>query len=192
MIKYLSKISLVCLSLGTFQLAHGDYEDGVNAAFKGNFDLAFHEFSLAAEAGLDLAQYNLAILYFMGQGVEKDIAMAFKWTEAAAKQGHTAAQYNLGSLYFSGDGARKNIDQAVEWYSAAARGGHPEAAFLLAKMYQEGEGVKQDLVLAHAWASTAVSVEHPEAPAVIKAVERRMNSTQLSDAKRLFARWQIQ
>ena len=191
MIKQISKISLVCLGLGTFQLAHGDYEDGVNAAFKGNFDLAFHEFSVAAEEGLDLAQYNLAILYFMGQGVEKDISMAFKWTEAAAQQGHTAAQYNLGSLYFTGDGTEKNIDEAVNWYSAAANGGHPEAAFLLAKMYQEGEGVSQDLILAHAWASTAVNSEHPEALSIKTAVEKRMDAKQLSEAKRLFARWQI-
>ena len=46
-----------------------DYEDGVNAAFAGEFDTAFREFSIAAEEGLDLAQYNLAILYFTGQGM---------------------------------------------------------------------------------------------------------------------------
>ena len=189
---YFSKISFVCLSLGAFHTVHADYEDGVNAAFKGNFDLAFHEFSVAAEEGLDLAQYNLAILYFMGQGVEKDVAMAFKWTKAAAEQGHTAAQYNLGSLYFSGDGTDEDVDQAVRWYSEAAAGGHPEAAYLLAKMYQEGEGVKQDLVLAHAWASSAINSDHPEAVEVKVAVERRMSATQLSEAKRLFARWQIQ
>jgi uncharacterized protein len=189
---YFSKISFVCLSLGAFHTAHADYEDGVNAAFNGNFDLAFHEFSVAAEEGLDLAQYNLAILYFMGQGVEKDVASAFKWTKAAAEQGHTAAQYNLGSLYFSGDGTDEDVDQAVHWYSEAAAGGHPEAAYLLAKMYQEGEGVKQDLVLAHAWASSAINSDHPEAADVKVAVERRMNAAQLSEAKRLFARWQIQ
>ena len=70
-----------------------DYEDGVNAAFNGDFETAFHEFSVAADEGLDLAQYNLAILYFTGQGVDKDVSEAFQWTKAAADQGHVAARF---------------------------------------------------------------------------------------------------
>lgn len=180
------------LLLGFSPISRADYEDGVNAAFKGNFDMAFHEFSLAADEGLDLAQYNLAILYFMGQGVEKDFDLAFKWTEAAAQQGHLAAQYNLGSLYYSGDGTDVDLDEAIDWYSEAARGGHPEAAFLLAKMYQEGEGVSSDSVQAHAWASLAINGDHQKATEVRVDIEKDMNSDQLSQAKRLFARWQIE
>lgn len=180
------------LFLGFSSISLADYEDGVNAAFKGNFDMAFHEFSVAADEGLDLAQYNLAILYFMGQGVEKDLSLAFMWTEAAAQQGHLAAQYNLGSLYYSGDGTDKDLDNAINWYGEAARGGHPEAAYLLAKMYQEGEGVSSDLVQAHAWASLAISGDHQSAGEVRSAIEKDMSSDQLSQAKRLFARWQIE
>jgi TPR repeat protein len=191
MIKKTLMYPALCLFLGFSPILLADYEDGVNAAFKGNFDMAFHEFSLAAEQGLDLAQYNLAILYFMGQGVEKDVGMAFKWTETAALQGHQAAQYNLGSLYYSGDGTDKDLDKAINWYSEAATGGHPEAAFLLAKMYQEGEGVASDPIQAHAWASLAISRDHQKAGGVRADIEKGMNSDQLSQAKRLFARWQI-
>ncbi len=53
-------------------VSFADYEAGVNAAFNGDFETALHEFTIAAEEGLDLAQYNLGILYFTGQGVEKD------------------------------------------------------------------------------------------------------------------------
>jgi len=53
---------VLSLAFGS-QYALADYEAGVNAAFNGDFEAAFHEFSVAAEEGLDLAQYNLGILY---------------------------------------------------------------------------------------------------------------------------------
>jgi TPR repeat protein len=191
MLKKILMFPTLGLLLNFTPLTLADYENGVSAAFKGNFEEAFYEFSLAAEDGLDLAQYNLAILYFMGQGVEKDVDLAFKWTEAAAKQGHSAAQYNLGSLYYSGDGTPEDLDEAINWYSKAAESGHPEAAFLLAKMYQEGEGVTADPVQAHAWASMAISRDHQGAGDIRSDIEAGMDSDQLSQAKRLFARWQI-
>jgi TPR repeat protein len=117
--------------------------------------------------------------------------MAFKLTKAAAEQGHTAAQYNLGSLYFTGDGTAKDADEAVRWYSAAANSGHPEAAFLLANMYQEGEDIGQDFVVAHAWATTAESADYPDAASLKREIEQQMDPSQLSEAKRLYARWQI-
>lgn len=169
-----------------------DYEEGINAAFEGNFDTAFHEFSLAAEEGLDLAQFNLAILYFTGQGVEKDTEQAFKWTLAAAEQGHTAAQFNLASLYSEGDGTKKDMDKAVEWFTYAARAGHPTSAFILATMYRDGDHVKRDRVQAHAWASMAINNEYADAVEFKADLEDDMNSDQLSQARRIFARWQLE
>ena len=171
---------------------HADYEAGVNAAFAGDFKTAFKEFSEAAEAGLDLAQYNLGILYFTGQGVQQDLAAAFKWTEAAALQGHLLAQFNLATLYYDGQGTARDRDAAVGWFSRAGKAGHPEAAFVLAKMYEEGEHVSNDPVLAHAWASMAASNEHADAEALRETLERRMNPDQLSQARRQFAVWQIE
>lgn len=193
-----------------------DYEDGVNAAFKGDFETALHEFTLAAEEGLDLAQYNLGILYFTGQGVEKDSAEAFRWTEAAAQQGHLAAQFNLASLYHSGDGVAADNDKAVQFFESAARGGHAGAAVVLANMYADGEiGMDEepglfdrfsrylsglisgdqggeDLVLAHAWASIAIANESIEADDLLADLEGRMSEGQLTRARRQFAQWQIQ
>ena len=99
LIKNFGPILLAIALMFIATLVFADYEDGVNAAFAGDFDTAFIEFSEAAEAGLDLAQYNLGILYFTGQGVDQDLDLAFKWTEAAAHQGHVDAQANLASLY---------------------------------------------------------------------------------------------
>lgn len=169
-----------------------DYEDGVNAAFAGDYDTALKEFTAAAENGLDLAQYNLAILYFTGQGVERDLGKAFHWTEAAALQGHVNAQFNLGSLYMEGDGVARDVSKAVEWFGRAARAGHPDAAYFLADIYNRGDGVKRDRVQAHAWASQAVYNEQPEAAALKQEIEDHLNAEQLGQARRLFARWQIE
>ncbi|MGB1667495.1 MAG: hypothetical protein ACPHDP_07430, partial [Pseudohongiellaceae bacterium] len=72
---WVTLLTAISLSFTTVPAA-ADYEDGVNAAFAGDFYTAFREFSLAAQQGLDLAQYNLAILYFTGQGVDQDYEQA--------------------------------------------------------------------------------------------------------------------
>ncbi len=190
---YQFQLGIVCAVLLLFSPAlFADYEDGVNAAFKGDFETALHEFTIAAEEGLDLAQYNLAILYFTGQGVGRDLAEAFRWTKAAAEQGHVAAQFNLGSLYYSGDGTDVDRDRAVEMFGLAARAGHANAALLLANMFNDGDHVNKDAVQAHAWASMAVLNENLEGVALREAIQSRMSPEQLSQARRLFARWQIE
>ena len=188
----LSYVALGLLCLVPISPALADYEAGVNAAFDGDYDTAYREFAIAAETGLDVAQYNLGILYFTGRGVDVDYDQAFKWTSAAADQGHTAALFNLGSLYFSGQGTPANEGKAVELYSRSARDGHADAALTLAMMYRDGESVSVDPVQAHAWASMALNNEHIEAASLRDEIERGMNPQQMSEARRLFARWQIQ
>ena len=196
-------------------VSFADYEAGVNAAFNGDFETALHEFTIAAEEGLDLAQYNLGILYFTGQGVDKDLAEAFRWTEAAALQGHVAAQFNLGSLYYAGDGVGVDQEKAVELFESAARAGHGNSALLLANMYADGDlsmeelgfvarlskaisGLfsgdqrSDDLVLAHAWSSIALANESLEAEALRASLETRMSTEQLQQARRQYAIWQLE
>ena len=193
----LTRKRLFCVAIGLLVLLpspslFADYEAGVNAAFDGDYDTAYREFAIAAETGLDVAQYNLGILYFTGRGVDVDYDQAFKWTSAAADQGHIAALFNLGSLYFSGHGTGADEDKAVELYSRSARSGSADAAITLARMYRDGESVSADPVQAHAWASMALNHEHIEAASLRDKIERGMNSQQMSEARRLFARWQIQ
>ncbi len=187
-----SKLAVVLLCLFISGQVFADYEDGLDAVFRGDYQTAFREFSVAAESGLDAAQYNLAILYFTGQGVAQDLGLAFRWTEAAALQGHLGAQANLGSLYMEGSGVEQDVTTAIAWFTAAARGGHANSAFALANMYYDGDPVDRDYTLSHAWASMAVLHEHPEAEAFRTRLERRLDSTDLSAARRTFARWQIE
>lgn len=181
----------VCLSLVCSWRSFADYEQGVDAALSGDFETAYVEFLIEAEKGLDLAQYNLSILYYSGQGVEKIPEEAFRWSYAAAAQGHVAAMFNLASLYYNGFGVEKDSQSTVEWYGRAARGGHPEAAYRLALMKFEGDQIPEDLVEAHAWANQAVYNKHEDADALLSRIEERLSPKDLGTAKRLFARWQI-
>ncbi len=168
---------------------HADYEAGVRAAQNGDYDTALKEFTEAAEAGLDLAQYNLAILYFSGRGVEQNYAEAFRWTRAAAEQGHLNAQFNLGALYYTGMGTPVNLEESFRWYSLAAQAHHAEAQYNLATMYEQGEGTDQDLIQAHFWASASQYYEFPDAPALLESLTRKMTAPEISAARGAFARW---
>ena len=189
--------SIVCAS-STFLLflsstvALADYEDGVEAAFSGDYDTAFKEFTIAAEEGLSLAQYNLGILYFTGQGVEQDFDEAFEWTKRAAEQGHLNAQFNLGSLYLDGQGTQVSVLEGVNWFTQAAKNGHANSAYTLAKMHQEGDFVDSDLVLAHAWAAQSEINEHPEASSLKKEIAQDLSTEEIRQARRIFAAWQIE
>tara|TARA_A100001037_G_scaffold300782_1_gene328974 strand:+ start:904 stop:1488 length:585 start_codon:yes stop_codon:yes gene_type:complete len=169
-----------------------DYEDGVEAAFAGDFDTAYKEFTIAAQEGLSLAQYNLGILYFTGQGVEQNYEEAFKWTKEAAEQGHLNAQFNLGSLYLDGQGIQTNVSEGINWVTLAAKSGHANSAYTLAKMYQEGNFVDLDLVQAHAWAAQSESNKHPEASLLKEEIEQDLSSDEIRQARRIFAGWQIE
>ena len=184
-------ICFVCLSLISSWRSFADYEQGVDAVLNGDFETAYVEFLIEAEKGLDLAQYNLSILYYSGQGVEINLEEAFRWSFSAASQGHVAAMFNLASLYYNGFGVEKSSQSTVDWYGRAARGGHPEAAYRLALMKFEADQIPEDLVEAHAWANQAIYNNYGEAPALLSRIEERLSPEKLSAAKRLFARWQI-
>ena len=189
--------SIVCASsifllLLSSTVALADYEDGVEAAFSGDYDTAFKEFTIAAEEGLSLAQYNLGILYFTGQGVDQDFDEAFEWTKRAAEQGHLNAQFNLGSLYLDGQGTQISVLEGVNWFTQAAKSGHANSAFTLAKMYQKGDFVDSDLVAAHAWAAQSEINKHPEASILKDEIEQDLSVEEIRQARRVFAAWQIE
>ena len=53
----------------------------------------------ALNSDIPRAEYNLAVCYASGHGVDKDPAEAVKWFRKAAEQGDPNAQYNLAVCY---------------------------------------------------------------------------------------------
>ena len=68
-----------------------DFEVGVEARGRGDYDRALREFRPLAEQGHAQAQVNLGILYSQGRGVPKDSVQAYAWYTLAAGQGDDLA-----------------------------------------------------------------------------------------------------
>ncbi len=82
--------------------------------------------------------------------------------------------------------------RGLAWMVSAARAGHVNAAYSLAMMHLEGDPIPRDTVQAHAWAAKAVNGGHEEGPALKQAIEEELSTSQLSAARRQYARWQIE
>jgi TPR repeat protein len=106
---------------------------------------------LLAKEGRMIDQYNLAVMYANGQGIEKDAKEAIKWYRLAAEQGYSLAQFNLAIMYAKGQGIEKDYNEAVIWYRLAAKQGYNPAQHNLAIMYENGQGVEKDIKEAIKW-----------------------------------------
>jgi TPR repeat protein len=118
-----------------------DYQRGEHAR-------ALREYRTAAERGERLAQFNLAMMLFRGEGQAADPEQALEWLRKAAAAGLPQAQHNLGLLYEHGARVpRSQVDAAV-WYRRAAEQGHPVALLALATQFFLGLCVHLYLVSA--------------------------------------------
>ncbi|MDA0740161.1 MAG: tetratricopeptide repeat protein, partial [Nitrospirae bacterium] len=95
---------VVGLSLMLATPAWADYQAGVDAYERGDYETALKEWRPLADQGNATAQLNLGFMYDNGQGVPQDDQEAVKWFRRAAEQGDADAQYNLGLMYRTGQG----------------------------------------------------------------------------------------
>ena len=79
----------------------------------------------AADAGDASAMYNLATIYWNGNGVTKDRAEAARWYRKAADAGEPHGMFMLGVIYEYGDlfGMTTDMAEAKRWYRKAADAG---------------------------------------------------------------------
>jgi len=106
----------------------GDVEDGIAAYDEGNYSVAIEKFKSGAAEGYLLAQNNLGVMYYRGQGVILDYAEAAKWYKLAAAQGYVSAQHILGTMYGTGKGVTQDFTRAYMWLNLAAASGDTLAA----------------------------------------------------------------
>jgi TPR repeat protein len=104
-----------------------DLDGGADAYERGDYATAFNEWKPLADEGNALAQFNLALLYQYGLGVESDMDLAIGWYEKAAQQGQPDAQVAIGDLHMDGLWGTPDLEEAAAWYRLAAKQGHTEA-----------------------------------------------------------------
>ena len=76
-------------------------------------------FYKSAKLGNADAQCSIGIMYYLGEGVLKDLKKAASWWYQAAQKNHARSQYYLGVLYYHGEGVPKNLKQARNWIKKA-------------------------------------------------------------------------
>ena len=119
----------------TVGLTRADYQAGLDAYERGDYETALQEFQPLAESGNPQAQFYLGRMYARGDGVPQDDEKAAKLYKKAAEGGDTIAQFVLGIWYEKGRGVPKDKGEAVKWYCKAAQQGSDLAWYKLSRMF---------------------------------------------------------
>lgn len=118
-----------------------------------NPDEAFRNLKASCD-GFDYSNYMVGNMYYNGESVEVDKAMALSYYEKSIENRSNAyASYKIGSIYERGDGIEKDLDKAKENYKIAydlfrhREEGDPDAnvEYRLGMMNLLGKGVEKDL-----------------------------------------------
>ena len=120
---------LSILNSNTFEDASKYYK---NKQYKKAFEL----YTQLANRNNANAQYNLALMYYNGIAVAKNVQLAFIWLSSAAEQGHMQAQNMLGYFYEKGIIPElKDEEKAIELYTKSAKQGYDIAQLNLGMYY---------------------------------------------------------
>ena len=123
MSKTLAVLILTISTLLPGTSAVADFQKGLDAYDREDYATALREWRILAEGGDPSSQYNLGVMYRMGQGVAQDDREAAKWYRLAAYQGDAGSQYLLGYMYLNGIGVPQNSVRAHMWVNLAASQG---------------------------------------------------------------------
>jgi TPR repeat protein len=161
--------SLILALVLTFsQLASADsLSDATLAMEAGQPNQAAKLLTPLANSGNPAAQHQLAMLYYMGQGVPEDENQAIYLWKKAAAQGSIDSMFQLGSAFLFGSQAAKIVPdpdrEAAIWYFQAASAGHAEAQYHLGLLFLAGKGVISSKVESARWMKKAAAQGHLEA-----------------------------
>lgn len=122
------RLLLLVLLLGLSGPARASFEDGLAAFYSLDYEAALDLWTPLAEAGDARAQYQLAIMYYRGEGLPQDYETAAAWYRRAAEAGDVDAQLNLGLMHARGLGVRQSYFEAFKWFELAAINS-PNSAF---------------------------------------------------------------
>ncbi len=114
-------LCVVCCLWAVVTPAAADFNDGVSAYLKGDYEAARqHLLPLAETADHGLSMYFLGMMYLQGRGGRQDAEEAGDWMLRAARQGVPQAQYKLGRMYMQGEGLTRDYEAAYAWLSTAS------------------------------------------------------------------------
>jgi len=122
MAKLLLLVLLTLLSPINDVLASDDI--GYKHYLKGEYEKALKVWRQELNEGKREAMYNIALLYFFGKGVEKNLPLAYEYCKKAAYKGSARAMNNLAYMYIKGFGTNKDYMSAYAWSEIAIENGY--------------------------------------------------------------------
>ena len=142
----------------------------------------------AADNGLAAAQYRLAKLYEVGEGVQEDEITARRLTERAARSGNRIAMHDLALYYAEGRGGLDlDMVTAAKWFEKAAERGVVDSQFNLGVLFESGQGLPQNLTDAFVWYSIAAKQGDQLAAQRIEVLSTQIDGTFKATASRRIA-----
>jgi len=109
------------------------------------------------------AKYNLALMYYNGDGVDLNVTKSAELLESAANAGHQIAKKNIGRVYMQ----LINLEKAAEWFEKNADDGDNGAYYFLSEIYCQLEKFDK----AKIWAKKAIDSGNKEAEVLYKKYE---------------------
>nr|XP_054760154.1 protein sel-1 homolog 3-like [Lytechinus pictus] len=110
-------------------------------------------YAIAAEAGLEVGQFNLAYLFdenhdgIAERYIDKDCAWKYWHLAAASVHPHLTSILKVADYHWYGYKNISNQDKAVEYYIQAAETRQSHAVFNLANLIENGVNVKDDVLI---------------------------------------------
>ena len=134
-----------------FRLGHTYKENGDHQS-------VFAYLSKAAALGNVDSHHDLAYMYHLGQGVERDEKKEAYHLEQACIGGHPEARHNLGCV----ERQNKRFERALKHFMIASKQGYDESLGCVKDLYADGFASKEDYVSALRGYQAAVDAEKSE------------------------------
>lgn len=135
----------------------GDYMAMNNlGSVEENLDKRVFWFKKAADSGNYVAQYNIALYYEEGKGVEQSYQEMFHYMEMSAKSGYEPAIMKVALMYKKGYGVEQDAGKMLYWYEKAVTKGNAFAMLAVAYLYRYGDYIAKDSVKAMEYYRKAV------------------------------------
>ena len=130
--------------------ALADFQVGMDAYERADYDTALNEFKPLAEGGDRVAQYYMGkifentIDYSTKETENEEYRQVAYWFGLASQNGYPPAQFELSGLYLSGTGVPEDDNKGFDLFRQSATNGYAEAQYFLGIEYFSGKNVKQD------------------------------------------------
>jgi TPR repeat protein len=120
----------------------GPLEDGNAAYQRGDYATTLRLFQPLAEQGNAFAQYNLGLMYALGQGVQRNDSEAVKWYRLAAGQGFAEAQTYLGFMMLPDEVFRRIIQKPASGFGSLRRSEIQRRSTISERCTQKGKAFR--------------------------------------------------